>query len=109
MSNFYSYLYSSIFMLVVMALPVLAQPTGINLVTFSTGYSRPLSIENCGDERLFIVQQRGLIVICDLQGNKLPTPFLDLTGVVNQTGNECGLLGLAFHPNYATNGYFYVN
>lgn len=109
MSNFYSYLYGSIFALVVMALPVLAQPTGINLVPFSTGYSRPLSIENCGDERLFIVQQRGLIIICDLQGNKLPTPFLDLTGVVNQTGNECGLLGLAFHPNYAANGYFYVN
>lgn len=85
-----------------------AQPS-INLIPFSNGYSRPVAIENCGDERLFIVQQRGLIYICDTLGTKLTTPFLDLTGVVSQSGNERGLLGLAFHPNYATNGYFYVN
>lgn len=86
-----------------------AQPTGLSLASFSTGYSRPIAIENCGDDRLFIVQQRGLVIISDLQGVKLTTPFLDITGLVNQTGNECGLLGFVFHPNYATNGYFYVN
>jgi len=88
---------------------VFAQPTGLTLATFSTGYSRPVCIENCGDNRMFIVQQRGIIYITDMNGVKLTTPFLDITSLVNQSGNECGLLGLAFHPNYATNGYFYVN
>jgi glucose/arabinose dehydrogenase len=37
------------------------------------------------------------------------TPFLDLTGVIDNTSSEQGLLGLAFHPDYANNGYFYVN
>lgn len=38
-----------------------------------------------------------------------PTVFLDLTGKVNSAGNEQGLLGMCFHPDYETNGYFYVN
>lgn len=85
-----------------------AQPS-INLNSFSTGYSRPIAIEQCGDSRLFIVQQRGLVIICDSLGNRLSTPFLNLSSIVSQSGNERGLLGLAFDPNYATNGYFYVN
>lgn len=85
-----------------------AQPA-ITLQSFSTGYNRPVAIEHCGDSRLFVVQQRGLIIISDSLGNRLSTPFLNLSGIVSQSGNERGLLGLAFHPNYATNGYFYVN
>ncbi|OWY22906.1 hypothetical protein BVG80_09875 [Sphingobacteriales bacterium TSM_CSM] len=88
--------------------PLFAQPS-VNLIPFSGGYAQPVAIENCGDSRLFIVQQRGVIYICDSLGIKQSTPFLDLSGTVSQSGNEKGLLGLAFHPNYATNGYFYVN
>jgi glucose/arabinose dehydrogenase len=59
--------------------------------------------------RLFIVEKTGRIKILDLQsGQVLPTPFLDVSGEIVITG-ESGLLGLAFDPNYATNGFFYVN
>lgn len=81
----------------------------VNLALFSADFAEPLAIENCGDDRLFIVEQRGRIYICDMAGNKNPTPFLDISDRVSQSGGELGLLGLAFDPNYAINGYFYVN
>jgi glucose/arabinose dehydrogenase len=63
-----------------------------------------------GDSRLFIIEQRGVIKILQ-NGVVLPLPFLDIDALIpNVTGNdERGLLGLAFHPNYAQNGFFYVN
>lgn len=58
-------------------------------------------------DRLFIVEQPGRIrVVRD--GALLPAPFLDIDDLTDATG-ERGLLGLAFHPQYATNGWFYVN
>jgi glucose/arabinose dehydrogenase len=58
--------------------------------------------------RLFIVEKGGRIEILDLAtGATLPAPFLDIAGEVNPAGEQ-GLLGLAFHPDYATNGFFYV-
>ncbi len=62
-----------------------------------------------GDSRLFILEQQGRIRILQ-NGTLLATPFLDIHAKIpNVSGNdERGLLGLAFHPNYATNGYFYV-
>ncbi|MFN5795404.1 MAG: PQQ-dependent sugar dehydrogenase, partial [Bacteroidota bacterium] len=87
---------------------VFAQPT-ISLSSFSTGYTLLSDIANCGDSRLFVTQQRGRIIICDSLGVKRTTPFLNLTSTVSSSGNERGLLGLAFHPNYKQNGYFYVN
>src|SRR5215213_3508709 len=58
--------------------------------------------------RLFIVEKGGRIEILDLAtGATLATPFLDITSEVNPVGEQ-GLLGLAFHPDYATNGLFYV-
>lgn len=60
-----------------------------------------------GDERLFIVEQRGRIRV--LQGGELQqTLYLDLSGEVSG-GNEQGLLGLAFHPDFSANRYVYVN
>lgn len=59
-----------------------------------------------GDDRLFIVEQQGRIRIID--GDQvLSTPFLDVGNQV-QAGNEQGLLSLAFHPNYASNGSFFI-
>ena len=62
-----------------------------------------------GDTRLFIIEQRGVIKILK-NGQILPQPFLDIDALVpNITGNdERGLLGLEFHPDYASNGLFYV-
>ncbi|HEY0019240.1 MAG TPA: PQQ-dependent sugar dehydrogenase [Longimicrobium sp.] len=59
------------------------------------------------DPRLFVVEQPGRIRIVQ-NGSLLPTPFLDLTSRVS-AGGERGLLSVAFHPNYAANGTFFVN
>ncbi len=83
--------------------------TQVSLVSFATGFTRPCDITHCGDDRLFVVEQGGKIWILTKAGTKLPTPFLDIDPRVGSGGNEQGLLGLAFHPNYAQNGFFYVN
>lgn len=70
-------------------------------------FTRPLYLTHAGDERLFVVEQGGLIKI--IHPDELVTTFLDIRDLVSQVGNERGLLGLAFHPNYAANGLFYVN
>lgn len=57
--------------------------------------------------RLYIVEQTGAIRIIE-NGILRSTPFLDLSGVIT-SGGERGLLGLAFHPQYVTNGRFFVN
>lgn len=83
-----------------------------NLITldiFSTGYTRISCIASAGDSRLFVVNQNGYIDICDTFGVKQNPSFLNIDAKTKSTGNEQGLLGLAFHPNYANNGYFYVN
>jgi glucose/arabinose dehydrogenase len=81
----------------------------VSLVNFATGFTRPCDITHCNDDRLFVVEQGGKIWILTKAGTKLPTPFLDIDPRVGSGGNEQGLLGLAFHPNYAQNGFFYVN
>lgn len=59
-----------------------------------------------GDARLFIVEQPGRIRVVE-NGTLLPTPFLTLTDIT--AGGERGLLSMAFHPQYAQNGFFFVN
>lgn len=81
----------------------------IGLQTFATGFSSPVAIVNAGDSRLFVVQRGGAIRILNANGTINATNFLTLTSTTIVSGGERGLLGLAFHPNYATNGYFYVN
>lgn len=85
---------------------VLAQDVSIEL--FKSGFSDPLSLQNANDDRLFIVEQGGTIKIIQADGTVNVTPFINISGQISN-GNEQGLLGLAFHPNYANNGYFYVN
>jgi glucose/arabinose dehydrogenase len=81
-----------------------AQPQ-LKLQTVASGLDMPLGIVHAGDSRLFFVLQRGLIVIYD--GTRvLATPFLDVRLLVSCCG-ERGLLGLAFHPHYRENGFFF--
>jgi|GEM_PF-1304040 len=72
-----------------------------------TGFNSPVDIANAGDDRLFIVEQSGYIRIIE-NGVELSTPFLDIDSKVS-SGGERGLLGLVFHPDYDTNGYFFVH
>ena len=82
----------------------------LSLELFSEGLSLPTAIANSGlpgDGRLFIAQQGGQIRILMADGTLLDTPFLDVSSSVSLFG-ENGLLGLAFDPAYATNGFFYI-
>ncbi|ESU19876.1 hypothetical protein FCR2A7T_12790 [Flavobacterium cauense R2A-7] len=80
----------------------------IGLQSFATGFSAPVEITHCGDSRLFVVEQDGLIKILNPNGTVNTTPFLNITNLTNANGEQ-GLLGLAFSPDYASNGLFYIN
>ena len=80
----------------------------IALQSFATGFNSPVEITNAGDTRLFVVEQGGLIKVVNANGSVNATPFLNVASLIS-SGSERGLLGLAFHPNYATNGYFFIN
>ncbi|MBP6001238.1 MAG: PQQ-dependent sugar dehydrogenase [Flavobacterium sp.] len=89
-------------------LSIIGYSQTISLQSFGIGFVSPVEITNAGDTRLFVVQKGGLIRILNADGTVNATPFLNLSSLVT-TNSERGLLGLAFHPNYATNGYFFVN
>lgn len=73
-----------------------------------TGLSVPVFLTApAGDTRLFVLEKDGLIRIIK-NGALQPTAFLNLTGLTTK-GDEQGLLGLAFSPDYATSGRFYVS
>ncbi len=83
-------------------------PDGLSVVPVVTGLTNPVFLTApAGDSRLFIVEQPGRIRVVK-NGTLLATPFLDIVARVG-SGGERGLLGLAFHPQFATNGFFYVN
>ena len=87
-----------------------ATPAGtVKLVTVASGLSSPVlaTAPKDGSGRLFVVEKTGTIRIVK-GGTLLPIPFLDISGSVSG-GGEQGLLGLAFHPAYATNRKFYVD
>jgi Ca2+-binding RTX toxin-like protein len=84
----------------------------LDTARIATGLQNPLyAVAPPGDRnRLFIVEQTGGIKILDLRTQAiLPTPFLTIPAGELQTVGEQGLLGLVFHPDYATNGKFYVS
>jgi glucose/arabinose dehydrogenase len=83
----------------------------VALQIFATGFTSPVEITHApNDSRLFVVQRGGIIKIINSDGTVNATPFLTIPAAMIETGYvEQGLLGLAFHPNYASNGYFYVN
>jgi glucose/arabinose dehydrogenase len=83
-------------------------PETVTWRSFMDGFNDPLLLTHAGDERLFIVEQDGLIWVIE-DGQKVQEPFLDIRHLVSVEPNERGLLGLAFHPNYDETGRFFVN
>ena len=81
----------------------------VTLESFGPSFNSPVEIKHAGDERLFIVEKSGKIKILNQNGSVNSTPFLDIEDRVSTNANERGLLGLAFHPNYPENPFFYVN
>ncbi len=75
-------------------------------------FDRPVDLQNAGDgsNRLFVVEQSGIIHVFENNPTaSTKNAFLDIRNKVDDSSNEEGLLGLAFHPNYKNNGFFYVN
>jgi glucose/arabinose dehydrogenase len=89
------------------------EPPAVGLRTIATGLTAPVALTTPGDAsgRLFVTDQSGLIRVLNADGTLRPEPFLDVRSrMVNLMPgfDERGLLGLAFHPQYATNGRFFV-
>jgi glucose/arabinose dehydrogenase len=91
---------------------IVAKAQTIDIVSFGTGFNKPVSIKTAGGDRLFVVEQDGTIQILKVDGTTNVTPFLNIDSNVldiSAFGDERGLLGLVFHPNYSSNGFFFVN
>ncbi|MES2995459.1 MAG: PQQ-dependent sugar dehydrogenase [Verrucomicrobiota bacterium] len=94
---------------------VLISPSlaGVAVKLVASGFERPLWAGMPRDTRgkLWVMEQAGTVYIIDLTtgGKRSDRPFLDLRGKVRRKGNEEGLLGLAFAPDFTTSGRFYVN
>jgi glucose/arabinose dehydrogenase len=93
--------------------------TAVELQLLAGGFVAPVAMAVPEDStgRIFIVDQPGQIYVIDAEGNRLEGPFLDLADRMVNVGrdegegprfDERGLLGLAFHPDYAANGRFFV-
>jgi glucose/arabinose dehydrogenase len=88
-------------------------PPRVGLQLIAEGFTSPVALIDPGDgsERLFVVDQTGLIWII-ANGKRIEKPFLDIRNKVvplNSFYDERGLLGLAFHPDFASNGRFYIS
>ncbi len=85
-------------------------PSAYRWIQLISGMASPVDIQfpDDGAGRMFVIEQGGRIRIIE-NGQMLDPPFLDIIDRVNSQGNEQGLLGLAFHPDFKHNPYFYVN
>lgn len=90
--------------------PAAPNPEAYAWQLIADGLDHPIFLThaNDGSGRLFVAEQNGKIRIIQ-NGVIQPEPFLDLTGLAVENAFERGLLGLAFHPDYATNGQFFVD
>jgi glucose/arabinose dehydrogenase len=103
--------------LAVLLLPVISSPLiggEIRLVDAfpNISFFKPIFLTHPGDgtNRLFVVQQTGLIMVFNNDpATASVSTFLDVSGKLSAKGGEEGLLGLAFHPQFATNGVFFIN
>jgi glucose/arabinose dehydrogenase len=92
-----------------------AQPSAvtwppIHLQLIEEGFDGPVDVTSAhdGSSRLFVLERSGLVHIVQ-DGARLATPFLDISDRVWDSCAECGLLGIAFPPDFAEQGYFFVN
>ncbi|MXW63350.1 MAG: T9SS type A sorting domain-containing protein [Bacteroidetes bacterium SB0668_bin_1] len=111
------------FLLLLLAAPVHGQDQAVESSTGDSAlqleepfpalrFTRPVDFQAPGDgsDRIFVVEQAGVIKVFDNSPGTASTKvFLDIRGRVRDQGNEEGLLGLAFHPAFAANGYFFVD
>jgi glucose/arabinose dehydrogenase len=89
-----------------------ADATPLTTVRVAAGLAQPLCIAHAPGvgAHLFVLERTGRIRVVDLATPQvLPTPFLDVSALVATNWLEYGLLGIAFHPDYESNGYFYIN
>ena len=92
-------------------IPVVRAAGNITIQTiYASGFSNPVQLTHAGDGtgRMFVVEKVGRIRIIQNDG-VLSTPFLNISTLVRSSCGECGLLGVAFHPDFEINGYFYIN
>jgi glucose/arabinose dehydrogenase len=85
-------------------------PAGFTWQEIASSLNRPIGLvsANDGSGRTFIIEQPGRILVHN--GERILDPvFLDIRGRVRNSGSEQGLLGLAFHPSFQENGFFFVN
>lgn len=104
---------SAVGLLVIWGNEAVAGGTPLTTIRVTSGLTSPLFVTHApGDtDRIFIIEQPGRIRILDISVEPpvlRGTPFLDITSRV-RFGGERGLLGMAFHPDFANNGFFYVN
>ena len=97
----------SLLIALLLAVPLHAADPVLGFELLTSGLEQPVSITHAGDSRLFITLQGGLVMIHD-GTRRLPEPFLDIRSLTVAAG-ERGLLSIAFHPDYARNGFFFVN
>jgi len=82
----------------------------IDLELYAQGLNNPVDIAFANDDRMFVVEQGGLIkMVVHVEQETNISTFLNISSLVDTGANEGGLLGLAFHPEFETNGYFFVN
>jgi glucose/arabinose dehydrogenase len=87
----------------------LAPLLGVELEVVIQGLTEPIFLVSPSEDlRRFVVERSGVISILGMNGSLRDEPFLDLRDRVNSGGIEQGLLGMAFHPEYASNGRFFV-
>ncbi len=92
------------------AYPVAPNPRDYKLTLVVNGLQKPTYLTHAGDGsgRLFITEQVGRIRVV-VNGQLLERPFLDISSIVGSRASEQGLLSVAFHPRYTSNGHFFVN
>ena len=102
---------SATLMVLLFSITNFSQPYNLENAFPNLSFSSPVFLTDAGDgtNRVFVVQQNGIIkVFPNASTITTSKTFLDITDRV-ASGGEMGLLGLAFHPDYSSNGYFYVN
>lgn len=92
------------------SVPSFPDPANFQWSQIASGLDLPVALSNAGDGsgRIFILEKKGLVRVIS-NGQLLATPFLDIHDRAGSTGSEQGLLGIAFHPNFMQNGFFYVD